>query len=132
MVGEAKGAEMIEPITMVPVPTNAPRGVPRASEAASGIDLILARPHQFKMIGDSMRPRYRPGEMIYVDPALAPKLDEDYVFFNEQRHDSQQAHRDVAGDVAHRSPRGDDSRDDHRVAVSEWPTCHGITGRRNA
>jgi hypothetical protein len=76
---------MIEPITIVPVPTNAPGGVPRPSEAASRIDLILARPCQFKMIGDSMRPRYRPGEMIYVDPALAPKLDEHHVFFNEQR-----------------------------------------------
>jgi phage repressor protein C with HTH and peptisase S24 domain len=124
---------MIEPITVVPVPTNAPGGVPAASEAASAIDLILARPYQFKMIGDSMRPRYRPGETVYVDPALAPEPDEDHVFFNEQRQAIVGRLIAMSRETWRIAQRAETIRETIiELPVSEWRICHGIIGRRNA
>jgi hypothetical protein len=119
---------MNEPITIAPVPIGALDDAPTAP-----IDLILARPYQFKMVGNSMSPRYREGDTIYVDPTLLPEMDQDHVFLNRER-------RAIVGKLLLAPPsiwrieqlRGHATEKMVRetvieLSVNEWPLCHPIT-----
>ena len=122
---------MTEPLKIAPVPIGALDDAP----AASRVDLILARPYRFKMVGNSMSPRYRDGETIYVDPALPPAIDEDHVFLNEQRHAIVGTLLEMITPdtwrIAQWREKGDEiDQTILQLSVSEWPLIHRITRRR--
>jgi hypothetical protein len=99
-----------------------------AIEPSISPDGEFAGAYSFEMIGDSMSPRYKPGDTIYVDPALPPKVGEDCVFWNQQQA--------IVGELIELSLEmwriGQRPETIHEIIlelpVREWPICHAVTG----
>lgn len=90
----------------------------------SASDALYALP----VVGDSMRPRYKSGEMLYVDPAVRPEIGKDCVVYNRDRS------RAELGELTHMTAKlwriVQRSETVHQATldlpVTEWPTCEKI------
>lgn len=118
---------------MTPAAAMALHGLPAAPDVASMIDRIIlaGRPYWLPMVGDSMRPCFDPGDELYLDPALPPKIGDDHVWFDEDRNA-------IVGRLVEMSPatwhieqwRWQGKYFEEIVGElprSDWPTCHRIT-----
>lgn len=84
-----------------------------------------------RVVGDSMVPAFRPGDLAFVHPALPPLSGHEVVLQRDDhgtRYGLIKTFLDVKGDalrVVQYNPR--------RVLIlraSEWPICHTVVGRR--
>ena len=91
-----------------------------------------AKAYAFRMIGDMMRPRYKSGEILDVDPAQEPQIGEDCVFYNAERTRARVGELVGVSPTAWRIVTRPETRQEegHDLAISEWPICEVIMGSR--
>lgn len=91
-----------------------------------------SRAYAFRMIGDMMRPIYRNGEEIYVDPDRSIEIGDDCVLLSGDRARCRVGHLIAVSPSHWRITTKPETRfeESHELQVSEWPFCEKIVGVR--
>lgn len=95
---------------------------------------LSLRAYAFRMVGDMMRPTYRNGEIIYVDPGKDPEIGDDCVILSADRTRARVGHLIAISPAAWRITMRPETRfeETHELQISEWPFCEKIVGVRRA
>lgn len=91
-----------------------------------------SKAYAFRMIGDMMRPTYRSGEEVYVDPGDEPQMGDDCLFLDATRTRTRIGHLISMSPSTWRITTRPETRmeEGHDLLVSEWPFCEKIVGVR--
>lgn len=83
------------------------------------------------VVGDSMEPAYRHGDMALVHPGLPPARDEDVILYDHPPDGSAEAiiKRLVSWNAREWHLRQFNPRNDFSVFRADWPTCHRVVGK---
>lgn len=98
-------------------------------------DLLHARdPYGILIVGESMAPAYRPGDIAWVNPHKLPERDTDVVLYHVPPHGQAEA---IIKTLVSWSPREWKLRQyqpplDFTEPIADWPVCHRIVGKKNA
>lgn len=98
-------------------------------------DLRYARdPYGILIVGESMVPAYRPGDIAWVNPHKLPERDTDVVLYHVPPYREAEA---IIKTLISWSPREWKLRQyqpplDFTEPTVDWPVCHRIVGKKNA
>lgn len=98
-------------------------------------DLVHVRdPYGILIVGESMVPAYRPGDIAWVNPHKLPERDTDVVLYHVPPYREAEA---IIKTLISWSPREWRLRQyqpplDFTEPVVDWPICHRIVGKKNA
>lgn len=86
------------------------------------------------IVGESMVPAYRPGDIAWVHPHKLPERDTDVVLYHVPPHDQAEA---IIKTLVSWSPREWKLRQyqpplDYTQPIVDWPVCHRIVAKKNA
>ncbi|QIG49552.1 S24 family peptidase [Nordella sp. HKS 07] len=96
--------------------------------------LHVRDPYGILIVGESMVPAYRPGDIAWVNPHKLPERDTDVVLYHVPPHGLAEA---IIKTLVSWSPREWKLRQyqparDFMEPVADWPVCHRIVGKKNA
>lgn len=95
--------------------------------------LHVRDPYGILIVGDSMVPAYRPGDIAWVNPNKLPERDTDVVLYHVPPHGEAEA---IIKTLVSWSPQEWKLRQyqpflDFTESIIDWPVCHRIVGKKN-
>lgn len=95
--------------------------------------LHVRDPYGILIVGDSMVPAYRPGDIAWVNPNKLPERDTDVVLYHVPPHGEAEA---IIKTLVSWSPQEWKLRQyqpplDFTESIIDWPICHRIVGKKN-
>jgi phage repressor protein C with HTH and peptisase S24 domain len=95
--------------------------------------LYVRDPYGILIVGESMVPAYRPGDIAWVNPHKLPERDTDVVLYHVPPHGEAEA---IIKTLVSWSPQEWKLRQyqpplDFTESIIDWPICHRIVGKKN-